>query len=230
MNILYFYIFIIYLKGEKFQNSIKEIKQFFSKNKTNKKLVETIFSSFKYNNKNVKVNNGSGKRLINNRSAKFNNIDYCFKQNFIYIKKLLENISSYLSDEKGCIFNNLEKPTVGRILSLPESEYQGWHYDFAPKTSNGWTNYFEISKKTGISPLSLLHFPEGGSISLLQGNMEASKHYLTRKSGNIEKQTLHGRIKKYSYFNVKGKKCFYRTLPSISKIVKLNPNETIIFR
>ena len=147
--------------------------------------------------------------MINNRSTNVNNIDYCFKKNYIYIKKLLEKLSSYLSDEEGCIFKNLEKPTVGRILSLTESEYQGWHYDFAPKTSNGWINYFEISKKTGISPLSLLHFPEGGSISLLQGNMESSKHYLTKiRSENIGRQTLHGRIKKYSFFNFKGKNVF----------------------
>ena len=103
------------------------------------------------------------------------------------------------------MFKNLNKPTVGRILSLPESEFQGWHYDFAPKSSNGWQTYFENSRQTGISPLSLLHFPEGGSISILEGNMDASERYLTRDSKSIRKPTNHRRTNKNSFYYIKKK-------------------------
>ena len=226
MHQIYFNDLKLLDKG--YQSNIDEIKKFITKNKNNKKIVETIFANFTYNKKYIRVNNGSGKRLISNRTVSIKNLDFGFKQNYLYIKEILEKISSLLSDE--FIFKNLKKPTVGRILSLPESEFQGWHYDYAPRSSNGWQKYFENSKQIGISPLSLLHFPEGGSISLLEGNMDASKRYLTRASKSVKKPTNHRRQNKYSFYYIRNKKIYYRTLPCKSKIVKLKPNESIIFR
>ena len=91
-----------------------------------------------------------------------------------------------------------------RIVSTNDSTYQPMHLDFAPQNGSnsekinmiiviliiivqlnifiqiGWKEYFSESRRIGITPLSLLAFPEGGhfvympaDLSIAESNMEA---------------------------------------------------------
>jgi hypothetical protein len=64
---------------------------------------------------------------------------------------------------------------------LANSESQAWHMDFSPKQPFKWDDYFKNNKLTGFFPLSILHFPEGGKLELIEGNLDLSKSYFKCK-------------------------------------------------
>jgi hypothetical protein len=154
------------------------------KKKSEINIIQKVFKSFErkiIKKKEQQITNyGSGKRLINNIScSNTKEIDSCFKDNYIYIKNLLRRVSEKFSNN--LIFKDLTKPVIGRILSLAESESQAWHTDFSPFHPFTWSDYFKISKNIGFFPLSILHFPQGGELSIIEGNSDLCKNYFECK-------------------------------------------------
>ena len=98
-------------------------------------------------------------RLINNaEDVNEDDIDLPFRENFRLVRQLILNAYNYLHpDGETFLREKWKSLDFGRILSKADSSSQSWHHDF----SGGWRKYFAFVERTKLTPLSVLHFPEG---------------------------------------------------------------------
>ncbi len=86
-------------------------------------------------------------------------IDDVFQQNFKSIVALLKKISKASGRERGW---DLGEVTYLPILSNERSTMQQIHLDF----EGDWEQFDKIEQLYSLTPLSLLHFPEGGFLTV----------------------------------------------------------------
>jgi hypothetical protein len=83
-------------------------------------------------------------------------------------------------------------------------------------------SYFAISQENGISPLSVLIFPEGGCLSLWPMSLETSQTKSLKNRKRFGQLSLS--------FGKKEKRMTFRNCKSKVRLIEFKPGSFIIFR
>ena len=116
-------------------------------------------------------------------------------------------------------------------MSNEYSTMQQVHFDY----EGDWKKFDRLQLATGVTTLSLLHFPEGGYLVVYPCESSTAKAFrkrrLTMKKNGIFKGGNLNKNKRHTVFHF-GKlgKISYRNDPVSPRILKLGKNQTVVFR
>ena len=230
--------------SEKYQQEIDQLKIMVENSDKTDTIFETVTESFedvitksqsvkrKYKIKSNSIFNdrkiltlGDG---IVNEAGNCSIIHNCFKDNFQHIIKILRSVTEQSQYEE---LWDLSKVHYSIIMSDENSTMQQLHFDY----EGNWERFDDLEKNTGVTTLSLLHFPEGGCLVVYPCESSTAKAYRERrfkmkknkkfKGGNLKRNKRHsafdfGNLGRITYSNGSVK----------ASILKLGKNQTVVFR
>jgi hypothetical protein len=154
-------------------------------------------------------------------------IDDCFKANFQKVVQLLKSVVVLSSFEQ---IWDLSSVNYARILSTDESTMQQVHFDY----EGDWAKFDEVERTYGFTPLSVLHCPEGGFLTIYPCDSQTGRQYRAEQAKMVENNNLHPNTlrcqAKESTMYFGGKKIVYRNISVTPFILEIEPNQTVIFR
>ncbi len=102
------------------------------------------------------------------KDGEWSTIPNSFKKNFSHIIKLVHKVVKASNKDKIWSIDELE---LSCIYSSENSSMQQLHFDY----NGDWDKFDQVQEEFKVTPLSLLHFPEGGHRVVYEGESLSSK-------------------------------------------------------
>jgi len=222
-------------KDKDHRTNIQSIKDEMMTSESTENIFESVDEKVVRGKKTLKMRTVFNDRKIQDlgrHPADLNNdcaiIDDCFKENFKKVFSLLRKIVNHSGYDT---IWDLDQVSYSRIMSTESSTMQQIHLDF----EGDWDKFDQLQAKHRLILLSLLHFTEGGFLTVYPCESETTKEYRIKQDKMMQQGELHAVTLERT--------CISRTfefgdLPRIHYqndivsplLLKLEPNQTVIFR